>query len=118
LIAPRHLAPCMLDLLERSTAIVGALAARCATCAGLCGLVRAFVRTDGSRNPPCSVGPATEPDVRARRGGHERLGAVIGALVVASERTACGDSKRKPGGGDSPRPARTGKHGASVIGSR
>src|SRR5690625_5784063 len=57
----------MLDLLERSTAIVGAPAARCATCAGLCGLVRAFVRTDGSRNPPCSVGPATEPDVRASR---------------------------------------------------
>src|SRR5699024_12352538 len=67
LIAPRHLAPCMLDLLERSTAIVGALAARCANCAGLCGLVRAFVRTDGSRNPPCSVGPATDPDVRASR---------------------------------------------------
>src|SRR5699024_10347242 len=96
LIAPRHLAPCMLDLLERSTAIVGALAARCATCAGLCGLVRAFVRTDGSRNPPCSVGPATESDVRARRGGHEaprssdRRARGRLSLVVASARTACG----------------------------
>src|SRR5699024_11317881 len=62
LIAPRHLAPCMLDLLERSTAIVGALAARCATCAGLCGLMRAFVRADGSRDPHSCDDPSTYHD--------------------------------------------------------
>ena len=53
--------------------------------------------------------------MRARQGGHERLGAVIGALVVASARTACGDSRHEPGAEDGTRPASSETNEAGFI---